>query len=129
MKLFLLFSILFNTLFITSQTFKLKKKDLKTYMGQIPAYDVNLNNQIIHIEAASIEVKLTKDSLYVNVGSLQWEGTYNVSKIEKKKFELIGKMNETGIPETLLLDSKKKTLTRRGLFPQPTTVLEVKKKN
>ena len=47
--------------------------------------------------------------------------------MEKKKFELIGKMNNTGIPEFLILDTKEKKIYRKGLFPQPDAVLERKK--
>jgi hypothetical protein len=32
----------------------------------------------------------------------------------------------TGIPEILWLDAKEKKLTRRGLFPQPNSILERK---
>jgi hypothetical protein len=125
----LLLTLVFTiTIFLASgQSVTLKKKYLKTYVGEIPAYEVNLNNQLIPVNASTIEVRLTKDSVFVNVGSVKWEGTYSTSKIEKKKFELNGTMNETGIPERLLLDTKAKKLTRRGLFPQPDVILERKK--
>ena len=48
-------------------------------------------------------------------------------KMEKKKFELTGKMNNTGIPEFLILDTKEKKIYRKGLFPQPDAILERKK--
>lgn len=88
---------------------------------------MNLNNQIIPVNSSNLEVRLTKDSIYVNVGESKWEGTYIVSKLENKKFELTGKMLGTGIPERLLLDTKQKKLTRKGLFPQPDAILEKKK--
>jgi hypothetical protein len=47
--------------------------------------------------------------------------------MEKKKFELTGKMNNTGIPEFLILDTKEKKIYRKGLFPQPDAILERKK--
>lgn len=111
----------------SAQSIKLKKKFLKTYSGKIPAYEMNLNNQIVPVNSSNLEVRLTKDSIYVNVGVSKWEGTYFVSKIENKKFELTGKMVGTGIPERLILDTKQKKLTRRGLFPQPDAILEKKK--
>ncbi len=111
----------------SAQSIKLKKKFLKTYSGKIPAYEMNLNNQIVPVNSSNLEVRLTKDSIYVNVGVSKWEGTYIVSKLENKKFELTGKMVGTGIPERLILDTKQKKLTRRGLFPQPDAILEKKK--
>ena len=119
--------ILLISLQVSAQSIKLKKKFLKTYGGSIPAYEMNLNNQIIPVNSSNLEVRLTKDSIYVNVGESKWEGTYIVSKLENKKFELTGKMFGTGIPERLLLDSKQKKLTRKGLFPQPDAILEKKK--
>jgi hypothetical protein len=126
MKLLTCFIFLIS-LQVSAQAIKLKKKFLKTYSGKIPAYEMNLNNQIIPVNSSNLEVRLTKDSIYVNVGESKWEGTYIVSKLENKKFELMGKMLGTGIPERLLLDSKQKKLTRKGLFPQPDAILEKKK--
>jgi hypothetical protein len=126
MKLLTCFIFLIS-LQVSAQSIKLKKKFLKTYSGKIPAYEMNLNNQIIPVNSSNLEVRLTKDSIYVNVGESKWEGTYIVSKLENKKFELTGKMLGTGIPERLLLDSKQKKLTRKGLFPQPDAILEKKK--
>lgn len=109
-----------------AQSVALKKRFLNTYVGKIPSYEMNLNNQLIPVNSSNIEVILTKDSIYVNVGESKWNGTYIVSKIEKKRYELIGKMVGTGIPERLILDTKQKKLTRKGLFPQPDAILEKK---
>jgi hypothetical protein len=102
----------------------LKKKYLKTYVGKIPPYEVSLNNEIIPIKSTEIEIYLSPDSLIINVGSAKWQGTYSASKIERKKFEIIGKMEGTGVPEILFLDGKNKTITRKGLFPQPDVTLD-----
>lgn len=110
----------------SAQSVKLKKKYLKSYVGRIPAYEVNLNNQIISINATEIKVSLTKDSIYVQVGTSKWEGIYSTIKLEKKNYELTGKMDGTGIPEILLLNGKAKKIIRKGLFPQPDTVMERK---
>ncbi len=110
----------------SAQSVKLKKKYLKSYVGRIPAYEVNLNNQIISINATEIKVSLTKDSIYVQVGTSKWEGIYSTIKLEKKNYELTGKMDGTGIPEILLLNGKVKKIIRKGLFPQPDTVMERK---
>jgi len=119
--------LFFVCLQVSAQSIKLKKKFLKTYVGKIPSYEMNLNNQIIPVLSSNIEVRLTRDSVFVNVGKAKWNGVYSISKMEKKKFELIGKMNNTGIPEFLILDTKEKKIYRKGLFPQPDAVLERKK--
>jgi hypothetical protein len=119
--LILILALTFNS---SAQSVGLKKKYLKTYVGKIPAYEVNLNNEIIAINPIEIEINLTKDSLFVRIGSVQWQGTYSTSKLERKKFEITGKMSGTGIPEIFLLDAKKRTIMRKGLFPQPNAVLD-----
>lgn len=123
MKLTVTF-LLFAFLQVSAQSIKLKKKYLKTYVGKIPAYEMNLNNQLVPVNSSNIELILTKDSIYINVGGSKWDGTYTVRKIEKKKFELTGKMFGTGIPERLFLDTKLKNITRKGLFPQPDAILQ-----
>ncbi|MFM7668732.1 MAG: hypothetical protein ACKO7D_11165 [Bacteroidota bacterium] len=124
---FIVTFLLLSSLHLSAQSIKLKKKYLKTYVGKIPSYEMNLNNQLILVNPSTIEVILTKDSIYVNVGESKWNGTYVVSKIEKQKYELTGKMLDTGIPERLIIDTKLKKLTRKGLFPQPDAILEKKK--
>ncbi len=126
MKLIVTFLFL-SSLQVSAQSIKLKKKYIKTYVGKIAGYEMNLNNQLIPVNATNIEVTLTKDSIYVNVGESKWDGTYTVTKIEKKRYELTGKMIGTGIPERLILDTKLKKLTRKGLFPQPDAILEKRK--
>lgn len=126
MKLTVTF-LLFAFLQVSAQSIKLKKKYLKTYVGKIPAYEMNLNNQLVPVNSSNIELILTKDSIYINVGGSKWDGTYTVRKIEKKKFELTGKMFGTGIPERLFLDTKLKNITRKGLFPQPDAILQKNK--
>jgi len=56
MKLFLGVVFVFITLMASAQSVSLKKKYLKSYFGQIPAYEVNLNNQLIPVNTSSIEV-------------------------------------------------------------------------
>jgi hypothetical protein len=119
--------LIFASLQVSAQSIKLKKKFLKTYVGKIPSYEMNLNNQIIPVISSNIEVRLTRDSVFVKVGKAKWNGVYSISKMEKKKFELTGKMNNTGIPEFLILDTKEKKIYRKGLFPQPDAILEKKK--
>jgi hypothetical protein len=127
MRFLITIFLLANSILVLSQSVKLKKRFLKTYIGEISAYEVNMNNQLIQVKAAEIQIKLTKDSIYVTIGNAKWLGTYSATKIEKKIFELSGKMVGTGIPEVLWLDTKEKKIRRRGLFPQPETILERKK--
>ena len=117
----LLFSIF--TIHLSAQAPKLKRKWQKYYVGKIPSYEISLNNQVVQIDAVQISIRLSKDSVYIQVGLAKWTGSYIVTKSEKKKIEISGTMIGTGIPEILELDVKERKLIRKGLFPQPDAVL------
>jgi hypothetical protein len=122
---------IFSTLFflcilgLNAQSTKLKKKWLKTYVGSIPSYEININNNLYQIDETKIEIQLTKDSLYILVGPGKWIGTYSVIKTEKKKYEIQGKMEGSGVAEILYFDAREKKITRKGLFPQPNANLTI----
>ena len=106
------------------QTVKLKKKYLKAYDGTIPSYSINLGEEIVKVNSEYLKVTLKKDSLFVLVGKVNYGGTYKVEKITKKEYKITGAMEETGIPALFFLDLKKKTLLRKGVFPQPEAFLQ-----
>ena len=106
------------------QTVKLKKKYLKAYDGTLPSYSINLGEEIVKVNSEYLKVTLKKDSLFVLVGKVNYSGTYKVEKITKKEYKITGAMEETGIPALFFLDLKKKTLLRKGVFPQPEAFLQ-----
>ena len=129
MKLFLSCLFAFSTALCFSQNVKLKKKYLKNYKGNIPTYEINYNNNLVRIDASEITVQLKKDSLYISVGPSKWAGIYSVAKTGKKTFEIIGKMEDSGVSEVLKLNARDKTIVRKGLFPQPDAELKWSKLN
>ncbi len=106
------------------QTVKLKKKYLKAYDGTLPSYSINLGEEIVKVNSEYLRVTLKKDSLFVLVGKVKYVGTYKVEKITKKEYKITGAMEETGIPALFSLDLKNRTLLRKGVFPQPETLLQ-----
>jgi len=107
------------------QSVKLKKKYLKVYDGTLPAYSINLGEEIVNVNSEYLKVTMKKDSLFVLVGKIKYAGTYKVEKITKKEYKITGAMEETGIPALFFLDLKKKTLLRKGVFPQPEALLTI----
>jgi len=108
---------------VFGQSVKLKKKYLKAYDGTLPSYSINLGEEIVKVNAEYLKVTLKKDSLFVLVGKVKYVGTYKVEKITKKEYKITGAMEETGIPALFFLDLKNKTLLRKGVFPQPESLL------
>ena len=107
------------------QSIKLKKKYLKVYDGTLPAYSINLGEEIVKVNSEYLKVTLKKDSLFVLVGKVKYGGTYKVEKITKKEYKITGAMEETGISALFFLDLKNKTLLRKGVFPQPEVLLTI----
>ena len=108
---------------VFGQSVKLKKKYLKAYDGTLPSYSINLGEEIVKVNSEYLKVTLKKDSLFVLVGKVKYGGTYKVEKITKKEYKITGAMEETGIPALFFLDLKNKTLLRKGVFPQPESLL------
>lgn len=125
-KLLLVLTCLSVSFVSVSQTARLKKKYLKTYSGQIPAYSINTGNELLEVKAETIELALTKDSMYVTVGKIVYSGTYTATKEIKNEYELIGAMEQSGIKEVFQFSAKTGELTRKGIFPQPNAILKPK---
>lgn len=123
-SILLIFGLSFSLL-ASAQGVKVKKKYLKSYEGVIPSYGINTGSEVVEVREEKIQISLTKDSLYIQVGKLKYGGTYKVEKITKKEYKITGTMEETGIPALLFLDLKNKTLLRKGVFPQPEALLTI----
>lgn len=126
MKYFLISVALLLSGYSFSQATRLKKKYLKTYEGQIPAYSINTGVALQEVAAVKIELALTKDSMYVTVGKAMYAGTYIATKEIKNEYQLIGTMEQSGIKEVFQFSAKTGELTRKGIFPQPDAALKPK---
>jgi len=108
-----------------SQTIKLKKKYLKVYEGTLPEFSINTGKELVNVASEKVKLTLQIDSLYFVVGSIKYSGSYSVQKSSKTTLSIVGKMNETSIPEELVLNTKTKTITRKGVFPQAVVDLKM----
>jgi len=125
MKLILLFFVCIISFLSIGQSVKLKRKYLKVYEGTIPSYSINLGEELVKVNSEYVKVTIKKDSLQVLVWKINYSGTYQVDKISKKEYKITGNMEQTGIPALFFLNLKDKTLVRKGVFPQPETILSI----
>ncbi|MFZ9612500.1 MAG: hypothetical protein ACO29Q_04395 [Crocinitomicaceae bacterium] len=104
----------------SAQTVRIKRKYCKTYSGEMPAYSAILGQEKIELGAAVIRIKLQRDSLFLTIGTLEIAGLY-VAQSSANKHEIVLEMprENSGINERLILNTAKKTLLRKGVFPQP----------
>jgi hypothetical protein len=123
-SILLIFGLSFSLL-ASAQGVKVKKKYLKSYEGVIPTYVINIGEEVVEVREEKIQISLTKDSLYIQVGKVISSGNYNASKEEKNQYTITGTMETTGIPVLLYVNTKSKEITRKGVFPQPDVVLKL----
>lgn len=113
---------------VFAQSKPLKRKYRGTYVGEIPAYKVILGAKEVAVQSQTIELSIFKDSVFLVIGRYNYGNTYKLQKITNH-LELRFEREGSGIEEVLILDPQTKSLTRKGLFPQPDAILAPKKKS
>ena len=121
--LLLLFSISFTQL--SAQILKRKYRGI--YTGQIPSYQVHMDTSTYRVNQTDLTIHLTRDSLFLEMGTYRHSSVYSIERKEKN-FILTAAREQSGIPEEFLLNSKTKTIIRKGLYPQPDAILARKGK-
>ena len=121
------FAFVFISLFVdnpAAQTVRVKRKYCKTYQGDIPTYSAMLGQEIVKVSSEQIDIQLKKDSLYVTIGNTQISGVYAAQKsTNPDEIVLTIPRENSGIEERIILNTAKKTLLRKGVFPQPDALL------
>lgn len=121
------FAFVFISLFVenaAAQTVRVKRKYCKTYQGDIPTYSAMLGQEIVKVSSEQIDIQVKKDSLYVTIGNTQISGVYAAQKsTNPDEIVLTISRENSGIEERIILNTAKKTLLRKGVFPQPDALL------
>jgi hypothetical protein len=121
------FAFVFMSLFVdnaAAQTVRVKRKYCKIYQGDIPTYSAMLGQEIVNVSSEQIDIQVKKDSLYVTIGNTQISGVYAAQKsTNPDEIVLTIPRENSGIEERIILNTAKKTLLRKGVFPQPDALL------
>ena len=127
------FAFVFISLFVDSaatQTVRVKRKYCKTYQGEIPKYSAMLGQEMVEVSSMQIDVQVKKDSLYLSIGNVRISGVYTAQKSTSPDEVVLTLPREnSGIEERIILNTTKKTLLRKGVFPQPDALLSRVKKS
>jgi hypothetical protein len=122
-----IFAFIFFSLFVddaATQTVRIKRKYCRIYEGEIPKYSAILGQEILEISTIQVNVVLKKDSVYISIGNSVISGVYSAQKsTNPNEIMLTIPRENSGIEERISLNTAKKTLTRKGVFPQPDVVL------
>lgn len=121
------FAFVFISLFVDSaatQTVRVKRKYCKTYQGEIPKYSAMLGQEIVEVSPIQIDINVKRDSLYLSIGNTRISGIYSAQKTTNSdEIQLTIPRENSGIEERIILNTAKKTLLRKGVFPQPDAIL------
>jgi hypothetical protein len=122
-----IFTLVFISLFAESaatQTVRVKRKYCKTYQGEIPKYSAMLGQEIVEVSPIQIDINVKRDSLYLSIGNTRISGIYSAQKTTNSdEIQLTIPRENSGIEERIILNTAKKTLLRKGVFPQPDAIL------
>ena len=125
MKWVITFVFLFVVLFDSSaQSLRLKRKYCKEYQGEISQYSALLGQEIVEISPSKIELILRKDSLYMTIGTSHYYGNYSATKtLNPDEIILVMERKNAEIEERFILNLPNKSIVRKGISPQPDTLL------
>ncbi len=125
MKLFLL--TFFISISICTEA-QVKKRDQGVYKGLISSYEINTGQKLIEVDSSEIFIRLEKSSFTLKIDDVEYQGTYEVEKREKRNYVLKAKTDYSDIKEEIILFGKDKIIKRKGIFPQPDARLRKLKK-
>lgn len=116
MKLFILTFFIATGICTVAQV---KKRDQGVYKGLIASYKINTGQELIEVDSSEVLIKLQKSSFSIKIDNIEYEGTYEVDKKEKRNYILKVKTDYSDIKEEIILFGKDKIMKRKGIFPQP----------
>ncbi len=108
---------------------QVKKRDQGVYKGIISSYEINTGQKLIEVDSSEIFIKLEKSNFAIKIDTVEYKGSYEVEKREKRNYVLKVKTDYSDITEEIILFGKDKFMKRKGIFPQPDAhLIKLKKK-
>jgi len=101
----------------------LKKKLYGVYTGTIPGYTLDIGSDVIEVSSTSITIDLSEERVTQQLGNTLQQGTWEIVSSDKQVVVLSVRLEGQLTEELLTLYKKTKTISREGIFPQPTTEL------
>ena len=116
-------------LFVAYSTLsQVKKRDQGVYKGVIPGYAINTGQDLIQVDSCTLKIRLKKNQIMIKIDDKVYEGIYEVYQKIKRTYVLYAETDYSDIKEEIILVGKNKSMSRKGLFPQPDAKLKKLKK-
>jgi hypothetical protein len=124
LKRVVFFSLLSCLVGLNAHGQALKKKYIGSFVGIIPAYRMESGEQLISIEAGSIQIALLPNNMVEEmIGTSKMEGSYKISSETKTTITVMVNYPNQLVYEELVIDKKDKKMVRKGFYPQPSCLL------
>ncbi len=122
--LFLL--VFFSISFVGSaqKPIDLKKKYFGNYEGPVNSFKLDTGEDLVDVEKTSMRVSIDEKNVVFDVGRYHLEATYTVLFEAQKYFVLDCNIPGRVAGERIVVYKRGKQISRDGLFPQPSAMLE-----
>jgi len=107
---------------------QVKKRDQGVYSGVIPGYAINTGQDLIQVDSCTLKIRLEKNQIMIKIDDKVYIGIYEVYQKIKRTYVLYAETDYSDIKEEIILVGKNKSMSRKGLFPQPDAKLKKLKK-
>lgn len=102
----------------------LKKKYFGNYEGPVNSFKLDTGEDLVDVEKTSMRVSIDEKNVVFDVGRYHLEGTYTVLFEAQKYFVLDCTIPGRVAGERIVVYKRGKQISRDGLFPQPSAMLE-----
>jgi len=123
-KLLFVFLILIPIISSAQNEIELKKKYFGKYKGTIPAYKIDVGDEIVEVGASAIYVEIGKKDIKLTIGNNTLKGTYEVMFKAKAYYLLDATIDGQLATERIIVYKRGRKLSRDGMYPQPVTALK-----
>ena len=102
----------------------LKKKYFGVYAGEVATFKLDTGEDLVDVAKSTIQVQIEQDSVTINIGRHALKGPYKVLFEAQKYYVLDCLVPGRLAGERIVVYKKGKKISRDGLFPQPSAMME-----
>jgi hypothetical protein len=122
--LFLLVFFSISFLGVAQKPIDLKKRYFGNYEGPVNSFKLDTGEDLVDVEKTSMRISIDEKNVVFDVGRYHLEGTYKVLFEAQKYFVLDCTIPGRVAGERIVIYKRGKQISRDGLFPQPSAMLE-----
>ena len=122
--LFLLVFFSISFLGAAQKPIDLKKRYFGNYEGPVNSFKLDTGEDLVDVEKTTMRISIDEKNVVFDVGRYHLEGTYTVLFEAQKYFVLDCTIPGRVAGERIVIYKRGKQISRDGLFPQPSAMLE-----